>query len=161
MDHKALVGAAAHRAFFVVQAHFEGELAAFHSHQLALAGHSHAHGGGSGVLQLQLRAYGAVALGQGRGHAHPTGLFGQGHQGRGGKHVQRAAAHGFCSVYSSDRHALLTADARFQCHKKFPPVRFAQFVVLYFYKIPQLGKECTIFGAFCKKYRFSFRLSVL
>ena len=38
---------------------------------------------------------------------------------------------------------------------------FAQFVVLYFYKIPQLGKECTHFGAFCKKYRFGFRLSVL
>ena len=48
-----------------------------------------------------------------------------------------------------------------QPDKKFPPVRFAQFVVLYFYKIPQLGKECTHFGAFCKKYRFGFRLSVL
>ena len=30
-----------------------------------------------------------------------------------------------------------------------------------FYKIPQLGKECTHFGAFCKKYLFCFLPAVL
>ena len=37
VDDKTFVGAAAYRAFFVVQGHLEGELAAFYRHQLALA----------------------------------------------------------------------------------------------------------------------------
>ena len=61
--------AAAYRAFFVVQGHLEGELAAFYRHQLALAGHGHAHGGGGGVLQLELGAHRAIAFAQRVGHA--------------------------------------------------------------------------------------------
>ena len=150
VHHKALVGAAAYRAFFVVQGHLEGELAAFYRHQLALAGNGHAHRGGGSVLQLKLCAHRAAALVQRIGHAHPAGLFRQSHKGRGGKHVQRAAAHGLCCIGCGDEHALFPADTGFQCHILSSPFarRMAHFIFEHLYKIPHFAPERTLFCAF-------------
>ena len=106
----------------------EAVAAALHSGQLALAGHGHAHRGGGAVLQLQPGAHGAAALVQRGGNAHPAGLFGQCHQRGGGKHVQRAAAHGLCGVLGSNGDTLLAADSSFQ-HKNtsFPDARRRKF----------------------------------
>ena len=120
--------AAAHGAFLVVQGDLEHQLAALHSGQLALAGHGHAHRGGGAVLQLQPGAHGAAALVQRGGNTHPAGFFGQCHQRGGGKHVQRAAAHGLCGVLGSNGDTLLAADSSFQ-HKNtsFPDARRRKF----------------------------------
>ena len=88
----------------------------------------HAHRGGGAVLQLQPGAHGAAALVQRGGNAHPAGFFGQCHQRGGGKHVQRAAAHGLCGVLGSNGDTLLAADSSFQ-HKNtsFPDARRRKF----------------------------------
>ena len=62
----------------------------------------------------------AAALIQSLGHAHPAGLLGQCHQSGSRKHVQRAASHGFRSVFVGHSHGLLAVDPSCQSHKNSP-----------------------------------------
>ena len=140
-----------------MQGYLKHQLAAFHGGQLALAGHGHAYGGGGGVLQLQLGAHGTAALVQLTRHAHPAGLLGQRHQRGRREDVQRAAAHGLCSVFVRHELALLALDANSQ-HKKYflSSIAAPANTFQYLDRIPHFPRRCTCFGGISVIFLFRF-----